>query len=149
MARGKKTGGRRRGSRNKATIERELRAERALAEKTAGKRLAKDILDELMHIFAATAASFREADDMDKFREWAALAIEAAKALAPFQSPRYSTVAVAASTITKIEIVGGMSDTEFPELPADLPPGTIIEADPVGPADPDDAVPLPAHPTAA
>jgi hypothetical protein len=157
MARGKKTGGRRPGSRNKATIERALRAERAAADiPLNGRRLATEQLDAYMQIFADTAAHFREAGDLDQFREWAALAIEAAKALAPFQSPRYSTVAVAASTITKIEIVGGMSDKEFPavaaELPADLSPGMIVEADIRGDIDPDDVAEpeptLPAGPAA-
>jgi hypothetical protein len=83
--------------------------------------------------------------DMDQFREWAALAIEAAKALAPYQSPRLTAVAIGAPAISKIEIVGGMSDAEFEieraQLPADLPPGTIVEAEPKGDVDPDDAVP--------
>jgi hypothetical protein len=75
------------------------------------------------------------------------LAIEAAKALAPFQSPRYSTVAIGASTVTEIKITGGMSRRDFPELPAEIPltdesgRPTVIEAEPNGDADP--AIPSP------
>ena len=153
MARGKKTGGRRKGSLNKRTTERALRAERAAADIQAnGRRLATEQLDAYMQIFADTAAHFREAGDLDQFREWAALAIEAAKALAPYQSPRLTAVAIGAPTVTKIEVTGGMSDAEFAAeralLPADLSPGVIVEADPVGPADPDD-IAVPTGPTAA
>ena len=93
-----------------------------------------------MTIFSDTAMRFREAGDLDQFREWAALAIEAARILAPYQSPRLTAVAIGPTAISKIEIVGGMSGNEFPQLPADLPPGTIIEADERGDIDPCDAV---------
>jgi hypothetical protein len=153
MARGKKTGGRRKGSLNRRTTERALIAERAAADILAnGRRLATEQLDAYMTIFSDTAMRFREAGDLDQFREWAALAIEAAKALAPYQSPRLTAVAIGPTAISKIEIVGGMSDAEFEieraQLPADLPPGTIIEADPHGDADPDD-IAEPTGPTAA
>ena len=153
MARGKKTGGRKRGTPNKATVERALLAERAAVEgKTAGQRLAKEVLEDFMRLFADMAATADR--NTEQFEKWARLAIETAKALAPFQSPRYSTVAVAASTITKIEIVGGMSRRDFPELPAEIPltdesgRPTVIEADPNGDADPDD-IAEPTGPAAA
>jgi len=105
-----------------------------------------------MTIFNDTAMRFREAGDLDQFREWAALAIEAAKALAPYQSPRLTAVAIGAPTVTKIEITGGMSDDEFAveqtQLPAQILPGMVIEADPNGDADPDD-IAEPTGPTAA
>ena len=153
---GEGRGGRQKGTRNKATIECALMAARGTAEANAtGQRLAKEVLEDFMRLFADMAATADR--NTEQFEKWARLAIETAKALAPFQSPRYSTVAVAASTITKIEIVGGMSDKEFPavaaELPADLSPGMIIEADIRGDIDPDDVAEpeptLPAGPAAA
>jgi hypothetical protein len=69
------------------------------------------------------------------------------KALAPFQSPRYSTVAVGATTVQKITIVGGSSRRDFPELPDQIPMTdesgrpTVIEAEPNGDAHP--AIPSP------
>jgi hypothetical protein len=135
------------------TIERVLRAERAAADIPAnGRRLATEQLDAYMQIFADTAAHFREAGDLDQFREWAALAVECARILAPYQSPRLTAVAIGAPTVTKIEITGGMSDAEFAAecalLPADLSPGVVVEADPVGLADPGD-IAEPTGPAAA
>ena len=61
-----------------------LRAERATADIPAdGRRLATEQLDAYMTIFSDTAMRFREAGDLDQFREWAALAIEAARILTP------------------------------------------------------------------
>jgi hypothetical protein len=143
---GERRGGRQKGTRNKATIERALMAARGTAQANAtGQRLAKEVLEDFMHLFADMAATADR--NTEQFEKWARLTIETAKALAPFQSPRYSTVAVAASTITKIEIVGGMSRRDFPELPAEIPltdesgRPTVIEAEPNGDADP--AIPSP------
>jgi hypothetical protein len=113
MARGKKTGGRRAGTPNKATLEKALIAERAVAEvKAAGRKLATEMLDAYMHIFAETATRFRALGDLDKFALWAGHSVECAKALAPFQSPRLSAVAVGAAVIDRIEVVGGLPDGE-------------------------------------
>jgi hypothetical protein len=61
MARGRKTGGRKRETPNRATVERALLAERALAEaKTTDTRLAKDMLGDFMRLFAETATRFRK-----------------------------------------------------------------------------------------
>jgi hypothetical protein len=62
---------------------------------------------------------------------------EAAVASAPYHHARLSAVTVGASTVTEIKITGGMSRRDFPELPADLAPGTVIEADENG-LNPDD-----------
>jgi hypothetical protein len=150
---GERRGGRQKGARNKATIERALIAERAAAQaKASGKRLAKDLLEDFMHLFADMAATADR--NTEKFEKWARLAIETAKALAPFQSPRYSTVAVGATTVQKITIEGGMSRRDFPELPAEIPltdesgRPTVIEAEPNGEADADD-IAEPTGPAAA
>jgi hypothetical protein len=109
MAHGRKTGGRRAGTPNKATVEKTLVAEQAAAEaKAAGKRLAKDVLEEFMHIFAETAARFRRRGDWDKFERWALHAVATAKDLAPYQSPKLSAVMVGAAIITEIEVIGGL-----------------------------------------
>lgn len=76
--------------------------------------------------------------DEDKFRYYLNAAKEAAHAGAPFQSPRYSAVMVGATTLTRIEVAGGMpSDFKAPtqiegtviEGKVDFAPGTIITAD--------------------
>ena len=56
MARGRKTGGRRRGTPNKATTEKALIAARAVADaNVAGKKLAKDVLEGFMLLFSEMA----------------------------------------------------------------------------------------------
>jgi hypothetical protein len=132
MARGRKTGGRKLGTPNKATVERALLAERTVAEaQSAEKRLAKEVLGEFMNIFAETAARCRKLGDLDRFEVWAGHAVDCAKALAPFESPRFSAVMVGASVVTKVEIVGGMSDDFVaPTIEGGvIAPGTIITAD--------------------
>jgi hypothetical protein len=131
MARGRKTGGRRPGSLNKATLERALQAERAVVEaKASGRKLAKEMLDDYMHMFAATAAYFKKRRELAKFRDWAVLTVETAKALAPYQSPRYSAVMVGAAVVNEIKITGGMPDDfKAPEGLGLVPAGTIIEAE--------------------
>ncbi|HEX2351840.1 MAG TPA: hypothetical protein VHJ16_03605 [Xanthobacteraceae bacterium] len=53
MARGRKTGGRRRSTPNKATIEKALVAARTVAgAKAVGKKLAKEVLEDFMPLFA-------------------------------------------------------------------------------------------------
>ena len=113
MARGRKTGGRAKGTRNRATVERALVAERAAAEdKATGKRLAKEVLDDFMHIFAETATRFRELGDWAGFERWALHSVDCARALAPYQSPRLSAVMVGAAVVTEIEVTGGLPDEE-------------------------------------
>jgi hypothetical protein len=79
-------------------------------------------------------------------------ACEAAQQSAPYHHARLSAMVVGASVTTRIEVVGGMSDDEFAvehvQLPADLRPGTIVEAEANGDADPDD-IAEPTGPTAA
>ena len=70
------------------------------------------MLDAYMHLFAETAARFQELGDFDRFEVWAGHAIECAKALAPFQSPRLSAGAVGAAVSNKIEVVGGLPDDQ-------------------------------------
>ena len=158
----KRKAGRPAGAKNKTTIERErtiqlarerlaaldaARADAASQEmvrtQTAGVKLAKDVLEEFMRLFASMAARHqplppgmaippgREPDDA-KFEKYAGMAVEAASRLAPFQSPRFSAVMVGATTINKVEVTGGMPD-DFAApagIPAQaLPAGTIVEAE--------------------
>lgn len=128
MAHGRKTGGRKLGSRNKATLERELAAARA-CDDTAGKRLAKEVLSDFMHRFAAHAERCFDVGDFDAFSTWGMRAVECAKVLAPFESPRYSTSTVGTSAVNKIEIVGGLPPLWIPGVDGELAPGTIICAE--------------------
>ena len=104
MARGRKTGGRRRGTPNKATIERALIAARTVADTRAeGKKLAKEVLQEFMELFAGMAAYYQPTpahlppnpnENEPQFLRYAGLAVECAKAVAPFQSPTFKAIAV-------------------------------------------------------
>ena len=107
MAPGRKTGGRQLGTPNKASQERALIAQQVKARADmAGRKLAKEVLDEFMHLFAGMAAAYqplppgtieqegREPDEA-KFEKWARLAIQCAKELAAFQSPTFRAIAIA------------------------------------------------------
>ena len=115
MARGTKTGGRKAGTPNRATVERQEIAARALDNaKADGRPLAKDRLDELLGIaLGAMAAHQPITKDMVKkaralgnktvkdnrgnwggFGEWWDRAAYAAKELAKYQSPTFKAVSV-------------------------------------------------------
>jgi len=121
--------GRRAGGKNRATIERELLAKQAIADaKASRKPLAKEVLADYMHGFTADAARCKKRGDLKRFREWAALAVECARALAPFESPRFSAVVIGATVVTKVVVEGGMPD-DFAAAPIPLEPGTVVRAD--------------------
>jgi hypothetical protein len=108
---GERRGGRQKGTKNRTTIERELLDQRQyVAEhvyqraKLRGHKLAKETLDEFMIVFAAMATHYRPCLDgtsvnpnqnEEKFERWARLVIDAAKALAPYQSPTFRAIVVA------------------------------------------------------
>jgi hypothetical protein len=115
MARGTKTGGRKAGTPNRATVERQEIAARALDNaKAEGRPLAKDRLDELLGIaLGAMTAHQPITKEMVKkarasgnrtvkesrgnwggFGEWWDRAAYAAKELAKYQSPTYKAVSV-------------------------------------------------------
>lgn len=81
-----------------------LAAEKA---RNAGKRLAKDVLEEFMLLFAGMAATHQplppgmpvpvnRQPDEAKFEKWARLAGWFASELAPYQSPTFKAVAIMA-----------------------------------------------------
>jgi hypothetical protein len=87
-------------------MERLLRAERETAVAQAeGRKLAKEVLDDFMVLFAGMAAHHqpmprgqaappgREPDEA-KFEKYARLAIATAADLAPYQSPTFKAIAV-------------------------------------------------------
>lgn len=110
-----KTGGRAKGTPNKATIEREEMAARALDKAKLGRPLAKDRLDELLDVAlgamqrhqpvtaemveraraAGNKAVKESRGDWNGFGDWWDRAALAAKSLAPFQSPTYRAIVVA------------------------------------------------------
>jgi hypothetical protein len=112
----RKTGGRAKGTPNKATVEREQEAARALDKsRMSGRPLAKDRLDELMDVAigamqrhqpvtkdmvararaAGNKAVKESRGDWKGFGDWWDRAAFAAKSLAPFQSPTYRAIVVA------------------------------------------------------
>ena len=87
---GERRGGRKKGSLNKATIERALMAEREVANANETRqKLAKDHLEELVNFYARMAIS--KPDEVEK---WSKLRIEAASRLAPYQSPKLGVVMI-------------------------------------------------------
>jgi len=100
--------GRKPGIPNKATQERALEAARQNAEaKANGKKLAKEVLEEFMLLFAGMAAAYqplppgtpvppgREPNEA-KFITYAKLATDTAADLAPYQSPTFRAIGVMA-----------------------------------------------------
>jgi len=175
MAPGRKTGGRTKGTRNKATVERDAQAalvQERLAEiarleaagvnaveaakQTTGSKLMKDVAVDFAKLFTNIAAHYQpypgwrpliDGDraspnfgkpvmnprtgqpvlvndnpnfDEAKFKEWSALALQAALGAAPYQSPRFSAMMIGATVVQQIEVVGGLPDDE----------GEIIDARP-------------------
>ena len=117
MAKGHKTGGRQPDARNKVTIERELRAAAALDQARANpaKKLAVDVLDDLMQVSTAAMAAYQavsaeqarmalaadpntkiraQPGDVEKFGQWWDRTLYAAKELARYQSPTMKAVQV-------------------------------------------------------
>lgn len=104
---GQRFGGRQKGARNKVTIARALRAEQEIAEaKASGRKMATQVLDEFMHLFAGMAAAYQplppgteipagRAPDEAQFEKYAKLAVDCARILAPFQSPTFKAIVIA------------------------------------------------------
>lgn|SRR5262245_1837536 len=100
---GERRGGRKRGTRNKRTVEAELLAKRVLDNAPVGAiqnaRLGKETLEKFMILFDALAEHYRTIpqsphSDEAKFTKYATAACECAKALAPYQSPTYRAIVV-------------------------------------------------------
>jgi hypothetical protein len=106
---GERRGGRQRGTPNKTTIERqrvtaEIAARTVADARVAGKKLAKEVLEEFMFLFADMAAYYKPAlptappnenANEGKFGEYARLTVDAAHKLAPYQSPTFRAIVVA------------------------------------------------------
>lgn len=126
------------GSKHKATQERELLAERIIAEqqeRKPGRKLAREVLDEFMHLFMGLAAQHQPLPqgvvdptgaqrDEDKFVRYAGMAREFARDLAKYQSPTFKAVAF-------------LNETRFPgageggdQVPAPSVPGQAQELTP-------------------
>lgn len=149
MARGRPTG-----AKNKKTLEREaleararqIREEEAkawVAEKTIAavptKKLGKEILDDFANLFAGLAAYYQPwpasagvnpHEDIGKFNYYAEKAIQAAAAVAAYQSPRLSAVAVGAAVVNEVTVKGGMPDDFAPPAKGaqviEFKPGTVV-----------------------
>lgn len=115
---GTRAGGRAKGTPNKATIERAIIAEQIVERATmSGKKLAKEVLDDFMHLFAGMAAAYQplppgmvapagKAQDEAKFLTYAKLAIDTAAELGPYQSPRLKAIQVHAVPTAPIDQPG-------------------------------------------
>jgi hypothetical protein len=136
---GVRLGGRQKGARNKAIIEREERErlirtaaaaatltqqvtdEVALRKGTPDSKRAKLVLENFMELFAQMAARAQplpegmavpqgRMPDPVAFDKYSKLAVDTAGVLAPFQDPRYSAVMVGQTQVTKVTVSGGMPD---------------------------------------
>src|SRR5262245_17533781 len=98
MARGHKTGGRKAGTKNRRTVERERLAAQLAADTPpelvadAVHKLGKDVLASYMLTFDQMAQDAKRQGDHAAFRQYAALAVETAHKLAPYQSPTFRAV---------------------------------------------------------
>jgi hypothetical protein len=106
---GERRGGRQKGTPNRATVQKQLMAAR-IAEctvadaRSTGKKLAKEVLEDFMLHFADMAEQYQPAHpdaeqqnsyaDEGKFNKYAALAVECARSLAPYQSPTFKAVEI-------------------------------------------------------
>lgn len=95
--------GRQRGTPNKATVEKALRAAQAVADaKSKGHKLAVDVLDECMHLTMGMASQLQKNsggaipldNDWDKFWTCLHAAIDCAGKLSKHQSPTFKAIAV-------------------------------------------------------
>lgn len=105
---GERRGGRKKGVPNKANIERALLAERELiGAKAAGKKLAKEVLDDFMQLFKGIAETYyavlpgapipkSHSRNEAMFEKYAKLTVDTAKALATYQSPTFRAIQVIA-----------------------------------------------------
>lgn len=100
---GSRFGGRGKGTPNKATIEKNLRIAQQLAVQAGqkAKPLAKDVLEDFMHLTAGMAAFYQPTapgqpvnanQNEEKFWQAALACKEFAKALAPYQSPTFRAI---------------------------------------------------------
>lgn len=105
---GERFGGRVKGTKNKRTIEKALEAERAVAAaKASGRKLAKEMLDDFMHLFAGMATVYQplppgtveiprgHKPDEPQFEKYARLTVDCATQLAKYQSPTFRAIVVA------------------------------------------------------
>ena len=144
---GERRGGRKPGTKNKATIERERAAMLATGRETlllearaaaqrneaatavaSGPKLMKELGFELTQIFAEMALYYRPLldrtnpkADQRKFKEYAILAMQGARDFAAYESPKFATVMTQSAVVTKIEVVGGLPDELDGSLQQSLP----------------------------
>ncbi len=104
---GEKRGPGRKGIPNKSTIEKHLKIAQELARQAGQphKRLAKEVLEDFMHLTAGMAALYQPTApgqpinayaNEEKFWQAANACREFAKALAPYQSPTFRAITVSA-----------------------------------------------------
>jgi len=102
---GERRGGRAKGTPNKATVEKLAIAERVRNKsRRAGKKLAIEVLEEIMEAFYDRFIYYQPAfgsmapnpnQDAKLFRKYARLTVAAAKALLPYQSPKFRAISFA------------------------------------------------------
>jgi hypothetical protein len=82
-----------RGTVNRATVEKAIIAARKVSEaKAKGSKLCTEILSEFANLFRDLALDARTKRDMRSFARWSRFALDAAKAVAPFQSPTFRPI---------------------------------------------------------
>lgn len=126
VPKGVRIGGRQKGTVNKRTLEKRVIeaeiARRTMADaKAEGRKLAKEVLEELMHTFLEAAMIFKptfkklakgQKPDVneERFQIYSRLTKECAIALAPFQSPTFKAVAVTPAMMTGKDYLNANGD---------------------------------------
>jgi hypothetical protein len=149
-------GGRPKGSKNKATLEREFRADQARARMLGPDKLAKDVIEYFMNKATAFALKYEPKEEdlnlepplanvtakevakldpiewrLSKFKEWATVAVAWGKELAPYQSATYRAVQIAPIEDTKqIEgtVIRTIDDLRQQLLSLGIQPETFAQA---------------------
>ena len=127
--------GRERGSKNVATVERELLAKRAVAaaasRKAVGQKLAREVLAEAMMKLWGLAEQFFAEGKLEAWREHMLASVDVAHKLIPYESPRLENV-----TVHKADPFAAMSNEQLVreliaaghKLGIDVRPPKLIQA---------------------
>lgn len=140
---GQRFGGRVKGTPNHATVEKALKAQRELeAAKASGKKLAKEVLEDFMHLFAGIATTHQPFPpsrqqnphyNEDLFEKYAKLTVDTAAQAAKYQSPQYRAIMVSPAPQSEVHHRKRFTLTIF-----EAPPRALMPPRPPEDSDPDD-----------
>jgi hypothetical protein len=121
---GEHRGGRKKGTPNKATVERHLEILKAAGVDNYSARLGRDVLAKVMVELDALAEKYHPArgpePDEDMFVKYALLSAKIASNLTPYQSPMLAAVHTSTSKQSALERPGATERQVFAEVMAEM-----------------------------